>query len=260
MPSQELLLQRTMLDFLVESEAGAAFAADPAAFGRQRGLEPAHGAALLRFQDRLQIYREASRNGTQELLEHFLPVTQALLETGEAWEPCVSAFIASRSLTTPYFRDILPAFIQWLSQSGWGRDAWPTLLSQAHFEFLEFLVERWPDEPRPQGLSPHASLEARLLLDPATRLVQYAHSVHLASPEQPLAPATPVALLAHRDGEGVFHALAVTESTAALLAKGQEVPLGEALAALGLADAGAALDLLQSLADQEALWGFRPSP
>jgi hypothetical protein len=257
MPSQELRLQTTLLDFMVEPTAGEAFEVDPVGFGLQRGLSPQHGAALLRFKDRLQIYRDASRAGTQELLEHFLPVTQALLETKAEWDACVSAFIASRSITTPYFRDIIPAFIQWLSVTGWGQDRWPSLLAQAHFEFLEFLVERWPDEPRPQGLAPRASLEALLVLDPATRIVRYDYGVHGATTDQPLAPAVPVSLLAHRDAEGSFHALEVTEATAALLMKGQEVPLGEAISALGLPDPGAALELLQALLEQQALWGFR---
>jgi len=39
--------------------------------------------------------------------------------------------------------------------------------------------------------------------------------------------------------------------------KGQEVPLGEAISALGLPDPGAALELLQALLEQQALWGFR---
>ena len=257
MPSQEQALQSTLLDFLVEPEAGKAFDADPTGFGTRRGLLPLHGAALLRFKDRLHIYRDGSRNGTQELLEQFLPITQALLEPAEAWDDCVSAFIASRTITTPSFRDILPAFIQWLANTSWGQAQWPSLLPLAHFECLAFLVARWPDEPRPHGLASQVTPGSKIVLDPATRIVQYPYGVHQATTEHPLPEALPVQLMAYRDRAGDVHAKEVTASTAALLVQAQEIPLDKAARALGLTDLDEVCTLMQELLAQEALWGFR---
>lgn len=254
--SQEQTLQLTLLDLLLEPEAELAFGADPAAFGRARGVLPPHDAALQRFKDRLQIYRDAARGDVQDLLEHFFPVTQSLLETAGAWEGCVSAFLASRSIVSPHFRDIAPAFVGWLSTSAWGREAWPSLLSLAHFELLELLVERWPDASRPPGLVDHPSAGARIVLEPATRLSSYPYAVHKATPEAPLPEAATVHLLAHRNRAGDFRVLELTESTAALLMKGQEMAVEEAAAALGLEDPAAIHGLLRDLADQGALWGF----
>lgn len=257
-PSQEQTLQLTLLDLLVEPRAGEAFEADPVAFGRKRGVLPPHDAALHRFKDRLQIYRDGTRNGVGELLETFFPVTQSLLEASEAWEGCVSDFIASRSTTTPYYRDIIPGFVGWLSAVAWGQMQWPGLLAVAHFELLEFLVERWPDAPGPSLLRNRVDSGDRIVLDPATRIVHYSHAVHRATVDHPVPDATPVHLLAYRDHDGDFQVLELTDSTAALLVKGQEISVGEAMAALGLGDTAAALALLQDLSDQEALQGFEP--
>jgi hypothetical protein len=259
MPSQEQTLQLTLLDLLVDPEAGNTFEADPAAFGQARGVHPPHDAALHRFKDRLQIYRQATRNGTRDLLENFFPVTQALLETAEAWDDCVEDFIASRSITTPYYRDIIPGFVGWLSVMAWGQAQWPSLLAVAHFELLEFLVERWPDATKPTALKDHPSPGDRVLLDPATRVVQYTYAVHLATPDNPIPEAKPVHLLAYRDHEGAFQVLELTESTAALLVKGQEVSIAEATSALGVADLAGALGLVQDLSAKGVLWGFVPS-
>lgn len=259
MPSQEQTLQLTLLHLLVEPQAGSTFEADPASFGRAQGVLPPHDAALHRFKDRLQIYREATRNGTQDLLENFFPVTEALLETAEAWDACVADFIASRSITTPFYRDIIPGFVGWLSATAWGQTQWPSLLAVAHFELLEFLVERWPDTTRPTALKDHPSPGDRVVLDPATRIVHYGHAVHQATADHPIPEAQPVHLLAYRDHEGAFQVLELTESTAALLVKGQDVSIAEATSALCLADLAGALALLQNLSIQGALWGFAPS-
>lgn len=259
-PGQEQLLQLTLLDYLVDPGAGSSFEADPAGFGRVRGVLPPHDAALHRFMDRLQIYRNAARNGVQDLLETFFPVTRSQLEASGAWEGCVSDYIASRGITTPYYRDIIPGFVGWLSASAWGHASWPSLLAVAHFELLEFLVERWPDIARPPQLRDRPEPGDRIVLDPATRLVHYAHAVHRATVDHPVPDAEPTHLLAYRDRGGDFHVLELTESTAALLARGQEASVEEAVALLGPEGAASAMGLLQDLADQEALWGFDRIP
>lgn len=258
MLSQEQTLQLALLDLLVEPGAGEGFDADPRAFGQKRGVLPPHDAALDRFKDRLQIYREATRGDVEELLENFFPTTRALLETSGAWETCVSDFIASRGITTPYYRDIIPGFVEWLSTTAWGQAQWPSLLAVAHFELLDFLVERWPDAPRPSGLEDHPSPGDRVVLDPATRIVHYGHAVHQATPDHPIPEAKPVHLIAFRDHEGAFQVLDLTESTAVLLVKGQEVSIAEATTALGVTDLAGALALLQDLYVRGALWGFGP--
>lgn len=255
---QEQALQHTLLDLLVEPGAGEAFDAGPVAFGRVRGVIAPHDAALDRFKDRLQIYRNAARGGIRDLLETFYPVTRARLRRSGAWESCVSDFIASRSIATPHYRDIIPAFVGWLSATGWGHAQWPDMLAVAHFELLEFLVERWPDAPRPAGLKGQPGRDDRIVLDPATRIVQYACAAHRATEDDPHPVADPVYLLAFREREGAFQALELTAPTATLLLKGQEITIEEAATALDLGDLALVLALLQDLYDQEALWGFEP--
>ena len=152
MPDATLLgLQQALAGLILEPEE-AAFTADPDAFAARFGLPARDQAAFRRFQDRLLAYRELARLGLEEPLEDMFPITRALLEGEEAWNDCVNAFLTARCLTSPHYRDIAPTFLGWLADTGWGLDRWPWLVELAHFEFLETLVARFPEDPPPRGL------------------------------------------------------------------------------------------------------------
>lgn len=251
----ECALQRALADLIFEPSADEAFDRDPAGFGVARGLEAQDTAALLRFKDRLGVYRDLARASLEEPLLNIFPVTRALL--GDRWEACAAAFLAARTLRSPHYRDIAPAFVTWLSVSGWGRETWPCLLSVAHFECVEVMVGRWPAEATGEPLAPEPSPERRIVLSPGAQVLAYACAVHRATVDAPLPPEAPTHLLAYGDPAGEFRILELTPATAALLVRGQEESLGASAVALDLHDPEGMMSLLRELADGGAIQGFR---
>ena len=118
-------------------------------------------------------------------------------------------------------------------------------------------MERFEDLPVPTGLEPAPGPALRTVLDPATRLVTYAHAVHLATEEAPRAEPGATHLLAYRDREGLFRVMALTPAAAAVLVASSERPLGQACASLGLPDPTESLGLLEELRKAGAVAGFQ---
>lgn len=256
MPDATLLgLQQALAGLILEPEE-AAFTADPDAFAARFGLPARDQAAFRRFQDRLLAYRELARLGLEEPLEDMFPITRALLEGEEAWNDCVNAFLTARCLTSPHYRDIAPTFLGWLADTGWGLDRWPWPVELAHFEFLETLVARFPEDPPPRGLELEPTAQARIVLAPATQLVAYGHAVHLATEDAPVPAPVPTLLLAYRDAEAAFHLTALTDALATLLVRAQAVALATAAREINLQDLREVLPLLQDLQAQGAIAGF----
>ncbi len=249
-------LQGLVTDVVLAPEADL-FRADPAVVGAEHGLGSDDQAALVLRRDRWLLYRDLVRTALEEPLLDAFPVTQALLARDEAWTWAVDAFLASRTVQSPYYRDVAPAFVAWLADSRWGQDRWPFLLQLAHYEVLELDVARHPDEPPPPGLLREPASDRVAVLDPAARNVAYGFAVQSATVEAPVPPATCAWLLCHRDRDGAFRVLELTPHVSALLARSQEgQALGPASADLGVAPA-AAFDLLRDFRDRGALLGFR---
>ena len=249
-------LQGLATDLALAPEADA-FRADPAAFAADHGLGPDDQGALAHHCDRWLLYRDLVRTALEDPLLDAFPVTHALLVREEAWTWAVDAFLASRTVQSPYYRDIPPAFVAWLADSRWGQGRWPFLLQLAHYEVLELDVVRHPDGPPPPGLLREPAADRVAVLDPAARNVAYGFAVQAATVEAPDPPATCAWLLCHRDREGAFRVLELTPHVSALLARSQEgQPLGAAARELGV-DPAAAFDLLRDFRDRGALLGFR---
>ena len=243
---REALLQRALGDLILES-SDAEFRRDPAGFGDGHGLSEADSECFLRQQGRLLLYRELARTNLLAPLENTYPVLRALLGPA-AWTEVTDAFLAARSLASPYYRDIAPGFAAWLAETGWGRSRWPAILELAHYECLELLITRWPDQVTPVDPDLPPAPDVRLVLDPAARVVSYGHAVHRATEAEPVPLPATTHLLLHRDAEGGFGVLELTAAAAALLAA--DAPLGAALD-------GALLELLSDLKARGALLGFR---
>jgi hypothetical protein len=96
-----------------------------------------------------------------------------------------------------------------------------------------------------------------LVLDPATRLVSYQHAVHEATEEAPWPEPRETHLLAYRDRDGLFQALELTPGAARLLVEAAARPLEAVFAALGIQDPAPSLALLEDLARNGAIAGFR---
>jgi hypothetical protein len=252
-----LRLQRALASLVLDADE-AALEADPGRVARRQELS---GADQRSFRDQgsaLMTYRELARMSLIEPLEDMFPVLKALLEGSETWDACVQAFLDARMVRSPHYRDIAPAFLGWLADSRWGQDRWPFLLELAHAEILEVLVARYPDSGPPEGLHPDPAAEDVVILDPATQVVSYSHSVHRASESSPLPEARPVHLLAFRNQEGETKLMELTPATAALLVQARTRPLAEAAVALKVPDLTSVMALLRDLRRDGAIAGFRP--
>ena len=251
-------LQRTITDLVLEDDASA-FHQRPAAFARDRGLGPRHQQALAARRDRWLVYRELVRTALADPLSDTFPITQALLEEAGAWTTAVDAFLASRTVSSPYYREVAPAFVAWLADSHWGLNRWPFLLQLAHYEALELDVLRHPDEPPPPGLLQEPAMDRVAVLDGAARHVAYTHAVQEATVTAPVPRPASTRLLCHRDATGDFHVLELTAHASALLVRNQEgLALGAAAVELGV-DPGEAFALLRDFRDRGAILGFKPA-
>lgn len=249
-------LQGLVTDLVLAPEADA-FREDPAVLGAAHGLGPGDQAALTRFRDRWLLYRDLVRTALEDPLLDAYPITHALLTRDGAWAWAVEAFLASRTMQSPYHRDVAPAFVAWLAHSRWGQERWPCLLQLAHYEVLELDIVRHPDEPPPPDLLQEPALDRVAVLDPAARNLAYGYAVQRATVEAPDPPQACAWLLCHRDQEGAFRVLELTPHVSALLARSQEgQALGPALAELGVAPEEA-FPLLRDFQNRGILRGFR---
>ena len=250
-----LRLQRCFASLVLDPDSEA-FDADLGAFALARGLGPRDQEAFRRCQDRLLFYRDSVRGALWEPMQIYFPLLRTLLEEAGAWEACAQAFLATRSVASPFYRDVAPTFLGWLSTSGWGQDRWPFLLQLAHFELVKELVEHVLEAERPEGLHPEPAPGDRVVLPASTQVLSYTYRVFEATFDRPEPAPGPCHLLASRGPDGYIQWRTLTEATAALLMRAQSASIAEAMAALGLEDLPGTLVFLEELRIKGALQGF----
>lgn len=249
------VLQRCLVALALDPDT-TAFEADPAGFAAAHGLPARHQAAFQRSRERMLYYRFGVRHAIWEPVDAYLPVTQALLRPGGGWQECCDAFLAARTLVSPFYRDIAPTLLGWIADTGWGLERWPFLLELMHFELVRELVEHAPEGPPAAAPRPRPTLADRLLLAPGTQVLSYAHAVHEATPESPVPEPRPCHLLVNRDPDGLMQFRELSPAMAALLVRAQRESLAAASVAAGLDEEPGLLELLAELRAQGALQGF----
>jgi len=247
-------LQGAALDLFLDADGDHVFAADPAGFAAARGLDPGDQDAFHRFAPRLRLYRALVRGALEDPLPDCFPFTHQILADAHAWEACLDAFLASRSIQSPYYRDLNPAFVAWLAESAWGLDRWPFLLQLAHFEWTELEVLRWPEMPPPPGLIGTPTPDRRVAFDGTARNLAYAWRVHESDADTPIPADGPALLFCHRDRALDFRVRELGGPASAFLARCQEGQnIGTAAEGLGLPEA---LALLADLRGDGAILGY----
>jgi hypothetical protein len=256
--SAVLALQRSLVGAALGPDPSP-LARDPAGFARDQGLPPGDQAAFVRFRDRLLVYRRLVRDGLAEPVTNLCMVTHALLEGEGAWDACMDGFLAARNVASPFYRDVVAAFVTWLAETGWGRERWPYLLPLAHFELMDAMVARHPGGSGDPDLHLLPRLGDLLVLAAPTQLLTYPWQVHRATEEKPVPDPGQIHLLAYRDAGGIPRWMELTPATAALLLAGQKTSVGQAALDLGLEDLTEMVDLLADLQVRGALQGFAPA-
>lgn len=232
----------------------SSFRQDPVAFAANRGLGPGDARAFQRWQGRLLTYRALVRYALSSPLPDCFPISKMAL--GEAWEPCVDAFLDSRTIQSPYYRHIHPHFVEWLATSGWGQDRWPFLLSLAHFEYLELEVLRAPEDEPAAGLdtAPEPSFHAHL--SASARNQAYPWRVHEATEEDPIPAEGLTLLFCHRLPDGRYHQRELGGPESAFLTRLLEgEAMGPAAEAVGL-EWKVAAGFLEELRSEGAVLGY----
>jgi hypothetical protein len=250
-----LLIQRCFAAMVLDPEADT-FEADPAAFAADHGLGLLHQEAFRCCKDRLLFYRDSVRGALWEPMERYLPLLQTILEEAGAWEACRTAFLATRAVASPFYRDVAPTFLGWLAASGWGQDRWPYLLQLAHFELVKELVEHVPAGETPPDPHPVPGPRDRLMLAASTQVLAYTYRVHEATFEHPEPLPGACHLLASRGEDGYVRWRVLTDATAALLVRAQAAPIEEVMGTLGLEDLPTTLAFLEELQALGAIQGF----
>lgn len=249
-----LELQRAMADLLLE--ARSEFKEDPCRWVASKGLGEADQRAFTSWAPRLWTYRELVEFALEDPLLDAFPLSRALLLGN--WDDALRAFLAARAIPSPYYRDIAPAFVAWVAESGWGQKEFPALLSLLHWEQVEMDVLWAEDGPMP-ATDPHPDPAARVCFRPLRHLA-YPFKVHEAIPERPEPPAGDTFLLAWRDDDDDFQSLALSPRASALLGRLlAEGTLGEATKELNL-DPDEAQPLLEDLRARGVLVGYRIDP
>jgi hypothetical protein len=250
-----LALQRTLVDAALMADPGP-LERDPGGLAAAHGLPRGDQAALVRFRPRLMVYRNMVRSDLIEPVETTCCVTRALMEGAGLWDECLTAFLASRTLQSPFYRDLPAAFLGWLVATGWGQDRWPFLLQLVHCELLSSLVTHHPggDPLEPSHAQPR--LGDRLVLAAPTQVVTYGYQVHRVSRDAPVPAPGAVHLMAYRNGAGVAQWMELTPATAALLLAAQRTGIGQAALDLGLTDLSEAIELLADFQARGAIGGF----
>jgi hypothetical protein len=254
--SSLLQVQRAIGDLLLDE--APEFREDPGGWARQKGLDAADQAAIQTYAKRLWVYRELVDFALSDPLNDGFPITKALLEKEDQWDPCLRAFFAARTISSIYYRDLNPTFLAWLMESGWGSERWPFLLSLAHWEYTELELIIMPQADAPASFSTSPDPRATAVFREVRHLT-YPYQVHESTEESPAPEQGETHLLAWRDADADFQSLVLSPHASALVARLlAKQPLQTACDTVGVTY-DQALPLLQELRDRDVLLGFMPT-
>jgi uncharacterized protein len=212
---------------------------------------------------RMQVYNEIVFNNLFSAVSACYPVLQRVMGK-RAWQALVRRFFAEHQATSPFFRDIPKAFLEFLPLV---ETLPPFALSLAHYEWIELAIAA-DDSIAPALTAEGDLLQGVPILAPALAVLAYDYPVQKISsrfkPREPLPE--PVHLLVFRNQQDEVKFVEMNAMTARLLQllqRGQMTGLA-ALQQLGLeighADAAALVSfggaLLEDLRQQQIVWGI----
>lgn len=183
--------------------------------------DPERNPAPANIEDRrMEVYRGLFYRNIEGFLRRGFPVVKKLY-TDKAWHAMVRDFFSCHQSHSPYFRDIVKEFLDYLSDEREPQPEDPVFLVElAHYEWLEVYLN-YADAEIDWG---HIDQQGNLMqgapvLSPFIQLHQYNYPVHKISVKhQPTEPAEqPTFLLVYRDQADEVGFMEVNPMTASLV-------------------------------------------
>lgn len=118
----------------------------------------------------------------------------------EHWNEFIREFLQVYTCTSPYFKDIPLAFVEYLSHTNKIADEHPFMVEMCHLDAIKMQLRLAPDPPHCDGLG-LSDKQTGLWLSPTVRLLSYEWPVHKITPSNwdGMKPKRPTWLIAFRD-------------------------------------------------------------
>ena len=183
--------------------------------------DPDNNPAPENIEDRrMEIYRGLFYRNVEGFLKRGYPVLRKLYSDDD-WHAMVRDFFAKHQSHSPFFRDIVQEFLDYLSEERQARPEDPVFLNElAHYEWLEVYLNYADADIDWDHIDQQGDLMQGVpVLSPFISLNQYQFPVHNISKDfQPSEPAEqPNFLLVYRDQEDEVGFMEVNLMTARLI-------------------------------------------
>ena len=153
-------------------------------------------------QRRMDIYKRLFFNNISSFCTKAFKSFRPFVDDAE-WNSLIRDFMREHACTSPYFKDIPIAFVDYLSRSKERRDQYPFMQEMCHLDAIRMQLRLAPDAPKCMRLE--ISEQSTILrLSPTVRLLSYAWPVHKLTPsnwtgEKPKASTWLIAFRARND-------------------------------------------------------------
>lgn len=156
--------------YQVIQEQFASYIRDPAINDVPTGVE----------QRRMDIYKRLFFNNISSFCTKAFKSFRPFVNDTE-WNALIRGFMREHACTSPYFKDIPIAFVEYLSRSKKMIDQYPFIQELCHLDAIRMQLRLAPDAPKCMRLE-ISEPNTRLRLSPTVHLLSYAWPVHKLTP------------------------------------------------------------------------------
>lgn len=166
---------------------------------------------------RMDIYKRLFFNNISSFCTKSFKSFRPFLDDTE-WNSLIRDFMREHSCTSPYFKDIPIAFVDYLSGSKKTSAQYPFMQEMCHLDAIRMQLRLAPDAPECKGLE-ISNETTGLRLSPSVRLLSYEWPVHKLTPSNwsGAKPKKPTWLVAFRDRSERVDVLVINAHTFRML-------------------------------------------
>lgn len=176
---------------------------DPASNSLPAGVE----------QRRMDIYKRLFFNNLASFCAKSFKSFRPFVEEDE-WNSLIRGFMREHSCTSPYFKDIPLAFVEYLESSNLKRDEYPFMREMCHLDAMRLQLRLAPDAQSCENLDIEVHT-THILRSTTVRLLSYEWPVQKITPAtwDGKKPTQPTWLIAYRDPHDVVDVLVANVHT-----------------------------------------------